>query len=43
MAVISIIFGFWQDNVLAGIYMFTLLWFIEKLFRVLIVVIQGHE
>ena len=39
MAGIAAIFGFWQNNVLAGIFMFALLLFVEKLFRVLIAVI----
>ena len=43
MAVIATVFGLWQNSVLAAVFMFTFLWFIEKLFRVLIVVIQGHE
>lgn len=36
MAVISALFGFWQNSVLAGLFMLSLLFFIEKLFRVVI-------
>jgi hypothetical protein len=43
MAGIATIFGFWQNNVLAGIFMFALLLFVEKLIRVLVVVISEHQ
>jgi len=39
MAVISSLFGYWQNSIVAGIFMFTFLFFLEKLFRVLVDVI----
>ena len=36
MLVIAAVFGLWQRDFLAGLFMFLLLLFIEKLFRVLL-------
>jgi len=36
MGTIAAVFGFWQNSILAGVFMLLFLLFIEKLFRLMV-------